>query len=244
MDDAYVEAAILQFNRFKTAIDTMSNGQMTANLDIRVVDTPVTSLTNIGPMGFWAGPDDIRHILRPYLESGKYDSIMVHVRFSGFGEEGFIPMGWHGLASEDVFGGERRGYTIINMGYRLDWYYDPSVRNQYYVSAEVHEFIHTLEFISRRKGILIADNDGNPPWDSMGYGTFDDDLGEWEKFQRDYLNCNINNIDPPPPKVGFTQETYMLDRYGPNITIYEILELVDPPSHPYFARASKPFRAF
>jgi len=230
MDNAYVDAAKLQLNRFKTAIETMTNRQMTANLDIYVVDTPVTSLSDAG-IGFWAGPQDIKQILKPYLESKSYDHVITMTQFDllTMGQQIGAPRGWGGLNLGGPIGnlGYGKAYDIgylqipMSTWSGLEWYYDPNVPAQFYVSGLVHEFAHTAEWISNRKGIEVPNlHDG-----SNGYTENEDGLGEWYKYLRDYLTCNINSHDTPPRKIGCTQETYMLDRYT-NVTIYELNELV------------------
>ncbi|MDR2560152.1 MAG: InlB B-repeat-containing protein, partial [Holophagales bacterium] len=231
MDNATVDAAKLQLDRFKTAIETMTNRQMTANLEVHVVDTPVTSLSDAGSgLGLCADPWDIQQILKPYLESKNYDHVIAMNQFDKDGEIS-APRGWGGLNLGFPIG--NLGGKFYDIGYLqmamtvqggLAWYYDPSVPAQFYVSGFVHEFAHTAEWISIRKGIEVPDlHDG-----SYGYTENEDNLGEWYKWLRDYLTCNINSLDLPARKIGCTQETYMLDRYGPSITIYELNELVDP----------------
>ena len=229
MDNATVDAAELQLNRFKTAIETMTNRQMTANLDIHVVDTPVTRLTDIGSLGFWAGSGDIEHILKPYFESKSYDHVITMTQFDR-SDAISAPRGWAGLNSMGPIGS--LGGKFYDAAYLqiamtvwggLAWYYDPNVPAQFYVSGMVHEFAHTVQWISIRKGIEVPDLHDAWPY---GYAENDDNLGEWYKWLRDYLTCNINSIDPPARKIGCTQESYMFDRYGPGITIYVINELV------------------
>ena len=85
-------------DRFKSSINELSNRQMSAECDIYEIDTPVTSVTYSEEFGYYLDPDDVRNIIKDYLEQKEYDYIFVAVRLGDMKENIEIPVyDWIGL---------------------------------------------------------------------------------------------------------------------------------------------------
>ena len=235
MNDFDVQTATNMFNRLQASLNSMSNGQMNANVDIKVVEEPLTTLSYSLDFQYWASPYDIYPLALPYLQTQNYDHVFTFARIEAEDADYLIPCGWMGLGGTGYMG---IGYSLVRFSNQRDnvWY----TGSLFPESALVHEFLHTLERISDEKGIEI-------PWlhdgEISGYTGDMDNNGNWHKWYTDYMNQNVTKPGTSQ-KFGLTQESYLLDRYHPSTTIlYELLK-IDTPTNSNNLVATNPLKAW
>lgn len=218
MNDFDVETATKMFTRLGASLSSMSNGQMKANIDIRVVETPLTTLSNYIDDMYWASPADINPLASPYLQQKKYDHVFTFIRLEADDAEYSVPCSeWQGLGASQYMG---VSYSLIRFpADRSNWWYTDAFDTQFPETGLVHEFLHTLERISNEKGMDIpALHDA----EELGYTARMNNSGEWYKWYSDYMNKNV--LKPGTTrKFGLTPESYLLTKYQ-STTIYELLK--------------------
>jgi len=85
-------------DRFKNAVQELSNNKMTVDYDVYEIDTPVKSITYNDEYGCYLAPSDMQDILKEYLEKEEYDYIFITTRLGDLDENIEIPVNdWIGL---------------------------------------------------------------------------------------------------------------------------------------------------
>jgi len=198
-----VDTATNMFNKLGNSLNSMSNGQMTATVDIKVIETPLTSLTPWGS-GYWASLEDLDSLVSPYLVDGNYDHVFSFLRLTAEDSPYDVPCTeWLGLGGA-VYGGI--GYSSVRLSReRSNWWYTGWLFPE---TGLVHEFLHTLERIADEKGIeRPALHDAGV----YGYTAHMDGNGEWHKWYWDYMNKNVLKPETVQ-KIGLSPEVYMHNR--------------------------------
>ena len=189
----YLEGAILEYTW----------GAAVAEVQVQVVDTPITKVTSLSPPGenYWVAPSDIEAILDRYAPDGAFDTVIV------YWAAGEIPVnGQRGLAllhpTEDT---NEAGYVdIVYVDTVPDWVNDQMQREIW-----LHEWLHTIETHFQLAGCDVptqgADGGGSHSYESGG-----SEAG-WSGYYRDLMT---GRVEEDGRFTGFTPEAWLL--FGTN----------------------------
>ena len=67
-------------NRFQNSCEELSEGKMTADVDIYQVETPLTKLSYDNEFGYYVAPEDVEEQIKSTITKGDYDHIFVVIR--------------------------------------------------------------------------------------------------------------------------------------------------------------------
>jgi len=186
-------------SRTKNSLENLSNNRMRANMDIKIIDNPISSLTTYKD-NWWVSPKDISTIIDHYLSIKEYDHVISVVTLNGRGSTNPVPnISWEGLGGinhGDV------GYSVINKPANdsLNGNTSLSFRERTFI----HEFLHTLERDGLSSGYNIPDLHDR---ESFGYTNVDN----YRSWYKDYMTENIydNTINR---RIGIPKEMYNINR--------------------------------
>lgn len=132
------EIAILKeaISWFEKDIYEISNRMIKANIEIQVVDVPLTNLT-LGEFGYKLAVRDAYDLIKDFVDINLYDHITI------FSDLNNIKTEYFGLGGTTF--NQNTGYSFINTqnnDYAI-WYFDR--RNIWSSAVIVHEFLHFVE---------------------------------------------------------------------------------------------------
>ncbi len=67
-------------NRFKNSCNELSQGKMTANIDVYQINTPITKLSYDNEFGYYVAPEDIESQIKDTISQNDYDHIFIVMR--------------------------------------------------------------------------------------------------------------------------------------------------------------------
>jgi len=214
MDSADISFASTLFNRFATYMNTVSNGQIIVNIDIRIINEPLELLSYAGGYDYNAPNEDIYPHAHPHLQAKNYDHVMSILRLSAEDSTYNVPTGWVGLGGGQPYKGV--SYSTVLLPHARG---TANQNADYYEHVLVHEFLHTIERMSLEAGMDI-------PWlhDSglYGYPAYGSTGGVdyFKTWYTAYMNKDVTRNVAPFDKFGLTPESYLLSRYQPVATVY------------------------
>jgi len=98
MTETDVNDMKINMGRFKNSINELSGNRISVDYDVIRISEPITSLTYDEENGYYVAPKDVKNLIEPYLENGKYDHIFVAVRLGDeMHEEDIKVYDWIGL---------------------------------------------------------------------------------------------------------------------------------------------------
>lgn len=131
--------------RFKTAMEEMTAKKIKVSYDILEEVKPITNISYDDENGYYVSGYDVKDVLDPYIEQGKYDHIFIAFRTGDINQKGAIPVNdWIGLGSMEYRG---LGFSNIRLPDDDNSYmykYSANI-NTFPEEVFVHEFLHTLE---------------------------------------------------------------------------------------------------
>jgi hypothetical protein len=171
LTDPEIQRARAAARDFARLVPDWSNGLGSVALHTVVVPGDISKLTvyawDVDPntpgnqVSYWVAPDDIAHVLRPYLDTGRYDSVFVIWTAHGDdGNENIPTPGHGGLGYRTTFG--THAITYASLYYESGFFaedVDPLGE------ALVHEWLHGVSApvgssgIYRDRGYQVADSD-------------------------------------------------------------------------------------
>ncbi|MDO5555918.1 MAG: hypothetical protein Q4G09_04600 [Clostridia bacterium] len=93
-----IENMKTNMDRFKIAMNELSNEKMTVDYDIYEISNPVTTVTYSEEFGYYLSPLDVKDIIQQYLKNEEYDYIFIAMRFGDVQQNIEIPVNdWIGL---------------------------------------------------------------------------------------------------------------------------------------------------
>ncbi len=185
---------------FQTAMQEMSLNKMKVTYKIEEITTPITQLSYDEENGYYVSGYNIKDVLDPYIEEGKYDHIFVAFRTGDINQQGAIPVNdWIGLGSMEYRG---LGYSNIRLPDDDENYiYKYNARiNTFPEEVLVHEFLHTLERNAEEYGLERPELH-----DYEKYGYENKKLIGLKEWYQDYMNKNISTTSG---KIGLPEEIF------------------------------------
>lgn len=172
--------------RFKNSSAELSKNAMTVTYDIYEIEEPITSLTYSDKFGYYVGADNVKDIIYDYIKKEEYDYIFTIVRLGNEDEKIEIPTyDWIGLGGMDLEGIGYSNIRLPNNDRNYVYTYDYKI-NIFPEEVYIHEFLHTLERISKEAGYDV------PELHSYNqYGYEEKNLTGLKAWYRDYMQCNI-----------------------------------------------------
>jgi hypothetical protein len=208
--------------RFKNSCEELSNGKMSVTYDFIVINDPITTLAYDDENGYYVGPENIKDIIDPYLEANNYDHIFVCMRLGDNDHMEDIQVNdWIGLGGMDYMGIGFSNIRLPNSDKSYVYKYNSSV-NTFPEEVFVHEFLHSLERLSKEYGL-----DRPALHDYKTYGYKEDNLTGQKKWYEDYMNCNIKTSSG---YIGLDSKVYSLTpNHDDDFTYsYQIDEFKEP----------------
>ena len=214
------------------SLNSMSNNLMEATVEILEVFTPITEFMPIGVAASGGNPasqsysipeQHLYYIISRYIDTTQFDHFIVYMRLGRInGPEGrrynFMPnIGWAGL--NNPYRGGLFSYVRFSDNTNCTWH----TGNIFPDRVAVHEVIHTLERYSVRRGVYIPS--GAVGFQSVGGIDFPErywpdpvgwNLANARAFYTAVMRRQIthrNGVLLPQPTIGFTQLTYLRDRF-------------------------------
>lgn len=203
MDSTDISDIRQNMSRFKTSCERLSNNQMTVQYDFITIDTPITSLSYDTENGYYVAPQDVKDIIKPYLEEENYDHIFVAVRLGNMMHQSDIQINdWIGLGGMDYLGIGFSNIRLPNSDRSYIYKYDARI-NTFPEEVFIHEFLHSLERNAKEYGY-----DRPELHDNEKYGYSNEKLIGLKKWYQDYMTCNIKTSESK--KIGLNPEIYKL----------------------------------
>lgn len=209
-------------SRFKTSCEELSNGKMQVTYDVINIKEAITSLSYDTTNGYFVAPENIKELIKPYLEKENYDHIFVCVRLGDDEHKEDIPVyDWIGLGGMDYLGIGFSNIRLPNSDKSYTYKYDARI-NTFPEEVFIHEFLHSLERNAKEYGF-----DRPELHDYEKYGYEDEKKVGLKKWYEDYMNCQIKT---ETGYIGLNEEIY---KYKPNNEsnfkfTYELEEFKEP----------------
>ncbi len=189
-------------SRFKTSCEELSDYKMQVEYDFITIQEPITSLSYDEENGYHVAPENIKDIIKPYLEKENYDHIFVCVRLGDNMHQNDIPVyDWIGLGGMDYLGIGFSNIRLPNTSKSYAYKYDTRV-NIFPEEVFIHEFLHSLERNSQEYGY-----ERPALHDYEKYGYKDEKLVGLKNWYKDYMNCEIKTDNG---NIGLNKEIYRL----------------------------------
>lgn len=191
----------LCINRFKSSMETMSQGKMKVNYDIVEIDKPITTMSYDEENGYYVSPYDIKDVLDKYIKEGKYDHIFIAFRTGDINSKEEIPVNdWIGLGSMEYRNIGFSNIRLPNSNSNYIYKYDERI-NVFPEEVYIHEFLHTLERNSLEYGYERPELH-----DYEKYGYRSQNRTGLSQWYEDYMNKNIKSSSKG--LVGLPEEIY------------------------------------
>lgn len=188
-------------NRFKSSMETMSQGKIRVNYDVVEIETPITSMSYDEENGYYVSPYDIKDVLDKYIKEGKYDHIFIAFRTGDINSKEEIPVNdWIGLGSMEYRNIGFSNIRLPNSNSNYIYKYDERI-NVFPEEVYVHEFLHTLE-----RNSLEYDYERPELHDYEKYGYRSQNRTGLREWYKDYMNKNIKSTNKG--LVGLPEEIF------------------------------------
>jgi len=207
MSEQDVAIARNSFYRLADSLNTMSNGQMNATVEILEISTPISEMQRLWPQAYGVDPRHMHDILNRYVDTTEFDHISSFLRILAPGAP-IIPTHWAGYYSPNHIRGVSYSFTrfsdMADCNFHIDEFFPDHI--------PVHEIIHAIENLSRQRGIAIPRGsiDNPVPYRGRTFGFF-----EFEDRKQWYTDVMNQNVFCPIRQqyIGFTEESYLLNRF-------------------------------
>lgn len=202
MNDEDISLMRQNMSRFKNSCKELSNGKMFVTYDFITINEPLTSLSYDEQNGYHAEAKDVKKLIDKYLQKENYDHIFVCVKLGDNAHPNDIPVyDWIGLGGMDYLGVGFSNIRLPNSNKSYTYKYDARI-NTFPEEVFIHEFLHSLERISKEYGY-------NRPalHDYEKYGYKNEKLVGLKKWYKDYMNSEIITSSG---KIGLSKEIYSL----------------------------------
>lgn len=187
--------------RFKSSMEEMSLGKMKVQYDIVETSKPITAMSYDEENGYYVSGYNVKDIIDPYIEQGKYDHIFIAFRTGDINKNGNIPVNdWIGLGSMEY---RNLGFSNIRLpddDHTYIYKYDTRV-NTFPEEVFVHEFLHTLERNAEEYEYERPELHDNSKYEYENKSLIG--LKEW---YQDYMNKNVKTSNG---KIGLPEEIYV-----------------------------------
>ncbi len=173
-------------NYFKTSMENLSKGKIKVRCEVVETEVPITQISHDDKNGYYVSGYDVKDVLDPYIEEGKYDHLFIIFRTGNVNQKGAIPVNdWVGLGSMEYRG---LGFSNIRLpDSENDYVYKYNSRiNTFPEEIYIHEFLHTLENNAQQYGYEIP-----ALHDYEKYEYSSQPLVGLKQWYKDYMNCEI-----------------------------------------------------
>ena len=202
MSDEEISWMRQNMSRFKSSCEELSNRKMSVIYDFITIEKPITSLSYDEENGYHAEDKDVKNLIEPYLQKENYDHIFVCIKLGDNAHPNDIPVyDWIGLGGMDYLGIGFSNVRLPNSDKSYAYKYDARV-NTLPEEVFIHEFLHSLERISKEYGY-----DRPNLHDYEKYGYKDEKLVGLKKWYQDYMNSEIETSNG---NIGLNKEVYSL----------------------------------
>ncbi|MCI8352452.1 MAG: hypothetical protein HFJ58_02365 [Clostridia bacterium] len=202
MGDEEISLMRQNMSRFKAACEELSNGKMSVTYDFITINEPITSLSYDEENGYHAEAKDVKQLIDKYLQQKNYDHIFVCIKLGDNAHLNDIPVyDWIGLGGMDYLGIGFSNIRLPNNNKSYTYKYDARI-NTFPEEVFIHEFLHSLERISKEYGY-----DRPNLHDYEKYGYKDERLIGLKKWYKDYMNSQIKTNNG---NIGLNKEIYSL----------------------------------
>lgn len=210
--------------RLKDSFKYLSNYQMTMDYDIIEITEPITSISYDEENGYYVSPSDVTTMIKDYVSEGEYDYIYSAVKFGEImNEKSKDDKHWLGLGGMDY---QDIGFSNIRLpNDEKSYIYKYSINvNLFPEEAFLHEFLHTLERISKENGFdypVLHD------YEKYGY-----DVESKIGLRTWYMDYMMKNIDYNGTKIGIDSRVYSIKPIHKNAFVYSMqVDLDDDPDN-------------
>lgn len=91
--------------RFKKSCEEMTEGKMTADYDIFLIEDPITTISHDEEHGYYVDSKDVKDLIAPYIKQKEYDYIFAGIKLGDNNKNVEIPVNdWIGLRRNGLFG--------------------------------------------------------------------------------------------------------------------------------------------
>lgn len=202
MSDDEISLMRQNMSRFKSSCEELSNRKMSVTYDFIKIDEPLTTLSYDEENGYHADAKDVKKLIDIYLQKENYDHIFVCIKLGDNTHPNDIPVyDWIGLGGMDYLGIGFSNIRLPNSNKSYTYRYDARV-NTFPEEVFIHEFLHSLERISKEYGY-----DRPNLHDYAKYGYKDEKLIGLKKWYQDYMNSEIKTNSG---NIGLNKEIYSL----------------------------------
>ena len=170
--------------RFKNSCEELSGYNMSVNYDIIEINEPLKSLSYDEKSGYYVAPEDVMHIIDPYLLKEEYDHIFICVRLGDMVTK--TEYDWLGLGGMSHNGMGFSNIRLPNDRNSYTYKYN-ALRNTFPEEVFLHEFLHTLE-----RNQDSYDYEVPELHDYQVYGYKNEALTGQREWYRDYMQKNVD----------------------------------------------------
>ncbi len=185
--------------RFASSMEEISLGKMKVNYDIIETTTPITRMSYDEENGYYVSGYDVKEVIDPYIQQGKYDHIFIAFRSGDINQEKNIKKDWIGLGYMEYRGIGFSNIRLPEDDHDYTYKYDSRI-NTFPEEVFVHEFLHTLERNAEEYGYerpQLHDNEK--------YGYQNMQLIGLKNWYQDYMN---HTIKTQSGTIGLPSEIY------------------------------------
>lgn len=195
--------------RFKNTCQTLSNQQISIEYDTFLMKEPIKTLSYDKEHGYYVAPEDIKDVIKPYLEEKEYDYIFVAVRMGDLMHTQVTQSSeWAGLGGMDYLGIGYSNIRLPNDSANYVYKYDAAV-NTFPEEVFIHEFLHTLERNMGENGYEVPDLHAYEK-----YGYTQDKVDGQRKWLQDYMRGTIQ--DARGSYIGLNSQIYQIKPVHPS----------------------------
>ncbi len=185
--------------RFANSMQEMSLGKIKINYDIVETDTPITSMSYDQENGYYVSGYNVKEVIDPYIQQGKYDHIFIAFRTGNINQEQKLEKDWIGLGYMEYRGIGFSNIRLPENDHDYTYKYDSRI-NTFPEEVFVHEFLHTLERNAEEYGYERPELHNNEL-----YGYQNKPLIGLKNWYQDYMN---KTIQTQSGNIGLPNEIY------------------------------------
>lgn len=180
-------------------------------LETRILDEPIRSLSMSGPGRWWVAPEDVEETLARLAPPGRWDSVFLVYPTDG----SFGTCGWACTVGPTPLAGGA-GFSSITSD---RW--EPDLHRLFPEEGFVHEWLHQVEAMYRALGLGrdelpdlhdVADRTSARPPDlapyGRGYVEHERETGTWQPWYRDLMTGTVGPKGVERPPMGLTTERW------------------------------------
>jgi len=236
MTNEDVEIARRLYRGFPATLYDLSNGQMRARMDVRVINEPLRTLTRHDTYLFMPDVSDVFSHYQSRQISRQYDHVMSFVRFRDPDQDPARPsvptFSWNGLGGMLSHGVTHSIMQMpyvhqANAGFNREFMPDMLL---------VHEFLHGMERTAYHTGVVVPRLHHAYRFGAgIGYNSFTNNQQRADWY-RAFLSGTINHsggvvnrwtpagpqvaTETPAGNIGLTDAAFMRDRYRVNTVVF------------------------